>query len=380
MTVEHSDKQPGDIILIDYRNNDGALLNNSQLEEKRPLKLVQWNIERNYKLELIIQKLKDLDADILCIQEVDIGVTRSGGVNGFEEIAMALKMAGAFVVEFIELEHPCRAANDQGGNGLHGNAIFSKYSLKDAYAIIHKHQPVNWEVEGQSMKEPRKGQRVTLRANVETPSANILCYSVHMEVFCGMLDRLCVLGELFQDSRAHVDTSPYQIMFGDMNTVGSGFARFSSKYCLDSTRWSTFGVTEAEFWMDRILRDTKESIVEFLEQKVSTEDLERIQQKSSSLASALRNPQFLEPFSLHDITVINHNGYFKGKLDWALVRQLKPVAWKMDDIEFKASDHRLLYVECVLSETEEDWKAEILNVDKSRRKLSLYDRLSLIQW
>lgn len=42
---------------------------------------VQWNIERGYQLAGIIEELRRIDADILSLQEVDVGCDRSGGVD-----------------------------------------------------------------------------------------------------------------------------------------------------------------------------------------------------------------------------------------------------------------------------------------------------------
>ena len=38
---------------------------------------LQWNIERGYELDGIIEELKRLDADVLSLQEIDIGCARS---------------------------------------------------------------------------------------------------------------------------------------------------------------------------------------------------------------------------------------------------------------------------------------------------------------
>lgn len=36
-----------------------------------------------------------------------------------------------------------------------------------------------------------------------------------------------------------------------------------------------------------------------------------------------------------------------GKLDWALLMGLEAVAWRMANVDFAASDHRMLIVEAV---------------------------------
>ncbi len=39
---------------------------------------MQWNIERGYKLDAVVAELRKINADILALQEVDIGCERSG--------------------------------------------------------------------------------------------------------------------------------------------------------------------------------------------------------------------------------------------------------------------------------------------------------------
>lgn len=55
---------PGDVILHDFRDSSLSQAHDT----KQPLKLLQWNIERGYKLKEIIQELKTLDADVIAIQ------------------------------------------------------------------------------------------------------------------------------------------------------------------------------------------------------------------------------------------------------------------------------------------------------------------------
>ena len=42
---------------------------------------MQWNIERGYKLDNIVQELKHIDADVIALQEVDIGCERSDSID-----------------------------------------------------------------------------------------------------------------------------------------------------------------------------------------------------------------------------------------------------------------------------------------------------------
>jgi len=65
----------GEVIHLDFRPSGGSTHEN---HKQQCLKLLQWNIERGYKLDLIIQQLKQVDADVLSLQEVDVGCERSG--------------------------------------------------------------------------------------------------------------------------------------------------------------------------------------------------------------------------------------------------------------------------------------------------------------
>lgn len=72
------------------------------------IKAIQWNIERGYKLDQIITTLARHQADIICLQELDIDCERTGNKNIPKEIAEALKMNCVYVTEFVEYKSPKR--------------------------------------------------------------------------------------------------------------------------------------------------------------------------------------------------------------------------------------------------------------------------------
>ena len=90
--------EPGTVLLYDY-----AVAPKKKVQDQ-DVKMVQWNIERGYKLEGIIQELQAVDADILMLQEVDLLCARSQGKDVMRELCEALGMWGCFAVEFIELD------------------------------------------------------------------------------------------------------------------------------------------------------------------------------------------------------------------------------------------------------------------------------------
>lgn len=60
---------PGDIVQYDFRGSE-------TLQASESLKIVQWNIERGYKLPEIIEDLRKLDPDVIGLQEIDIHCER----------------------------------------------------------------------------------------------------------------------------------------------------------------------------------------------------------------------------------------------------------------------------------------------------------------
>jgi hypothetical protein len=120
--------QPGEVVEYDYRP-----FTKSTDSPTSRLKMLQWNVERNYSKRIdtitrnlfnslsstlsieadgILQKIKELDPDVCVLQEVDIGCQRSQNRNHMEELCRKLKMKGAFVCEFWELDDPLRKPRD----------------------------------------------------------------------------------------------------------------------------------------------------------------------------------------------------------------------------------------------------------------------------
>lgn len=338
--------KPGDIICYDFRSaSDKKWAKSLEVHgaDPRPpmIKAVQWNIERGYELENIIAMLKRHQADIICLQELDIGCERTGGLDVPEIIAKELKMNCAFVVEFDEHHSPKRSKRTQGG-GLHGNAILSRYEMKP-FVVPHSHHPVNWARDGRKIGEPRHGERIGFGANIHVPGFQhpIRAYSLHLEVFCGIFGRLKQFADIMRDSKAHLEEYPLQMIFGDLNTMAHGIARFSPLYCSDKLRLLSVGYSEAQWWQRYIFdhaTDDTEGLSPLLARHVP-------RNLSESDARALTNPHFYDPFCMSkDTSLHKYFNIFSGKLDWALLRGFHVLAKGMDNHDFKASDHKLLYV------------------------------------
>ncbi|KAJ1963853.1 hypothetical protein GGI12_001804 [Dipsacomyces acuminosporus] len=331
---------PGQIPTYDYRDTDQ---HTATPAIPRPLRVVQWNIERGYQLEAVIATLSRLDADIICLQEIDIGNKRSGGANHGQIIAERLKLNGGVVAEFQELQSPCRDSGQQGG-GIHGNAVYSKHDM--AFRVVdHAHQPYNWPRDGGLLGEPRLGRRLTLAAEVAVPMRpSVLAYSAHFECFTGITGRVGQLSDLLLDSRKSADKLPHQVVFGDFNTFSHSLARFSPKYANGWYRFHTIGMTEPEWWIENILSWYPEDGP--INQRLASQGLPENLRFSNEVLCAAINPGWHDPFDvLKDITISNHAGWMTAKTDWAFVRQLRVVKHWIENREYSESDHRCLVLE-----------------------------------
>lgn len=200
------------------------------------LRVSHWNIERGFKLEIIDllfndsqhykkeflkedfdkDDIKDLDSeiellkntDVFTLNEVDIGMPRTGYKNIAEEFADMVNGSYAFITEFIELD-PSIFEQDKlektKYKGLHGNAIVSRYPIIGT-RIIRLPQCYDWfsreresinlveqirrkssklALDEQIITEIRRGSRVALVAEIELPNKErIHAISVHLENRC----------------------------------------------------------------------------------------------------------------------------------------------------------------------------------------------------
>jgi len=124
-----------------------------------------------------------------------------------------------------------------------------------------------------------------------------------------------------------IDTSiKHQLIFGDLNTVAHGVARLSPNYCCDNLRWKSLGWSEAQWWNNHVFHS---------------------KEQDGPLAK-IRD--FKDPFDVNvDITLSSYRGWYKGKLDWTLVKGFNLDKFKMFGNDFAYSDHRGLLVDLIFS-------------------------------
>jgi endonuclease/exonuclease/phosphatase family metal-dependent hydrolase len=167
------------------------------------LRLVTWNIhkgigtDRCYRLDRIIGVLKALDADVVCLQEVDEGVKRSGHDSQVQRLADALGYT-----------HAALGLNVRVGAGAYGSATLSRHPL--------------WEVRNVDLTVPPKKRRGGLVTRIEHgPPGGWLLANVHLGLL--HLERKVqvkrLLTHLLQDADEH-EHRPV-VIAGDWNEWGN---------------------------------------------------------------------------------------------------------------------------------------------------------------
>ncbi len=142
-----------------------------------PFKALVFNMECGNRLNKILPYLqfhKDLrDADIIFGNELDWGMARSGNLNIAGEIASTLKMNYAFATEFLTV----RAGKDGNLEGRHGNAIFSRFPLKNV-SMLRLPILYDWYCRE---NDARLGTRVALMAEIDVSEKHVGLVCLHLE-------------------------------------------------------------------------------------------------------------------------------------------------------------------------------------------------------
>jgi endonuclease/exonuclease/phosphatase family metal-dependent hydrolase len=134
------------------------------------LNVVTWNIERGTAYASILRALRELNADIVLLQEVDRDCRRTGYRDVARDLSDALRMNWVAAGEFQEIgEARGRRA------AITGQAILSRFPIEDATTLGFKAQDrLRWLL---NPAQPRRGGRIALKAR----TAGITIYNAHIE-------------------------------------------------------------------------------------------------------------------------------------------------------------------------------------------------------
>ncbi len=282
------------------------------------VRVVSWNIERGINFDLIRLALSDpegferearlrngsragdtvkieqqlrilRDADILVLNEVDLGMKRTDYRDVARDLAQALRMNYVYGVEFVEVDHledlglekvdldNAQLARELQQDftpdrdryrGLHGNAVLSRYPIESAriYRLPVCHDWYRTEKAEISkletakrfaatkvfleriQREVRQGGRMALIADVripELPTGVATIVDVHLENRCKPSCRARQMDALLSEIK---EIGHPVIVAGDLNTTGTDGAPTSLRSELLKR------VKDYEFWGRQALK------------------------------------------------------------------------------------------------------------------------------
>lgn len=185
--------------------------------DRRFLRVVSWNIQRGLYLDALIAVLRShpvlADLDALMLNEVDLGMARSGNRDVAWEIGQALGLEHVFGNSYLCLSFgDARDGAPQGENavGLHGNAIFSRWPIVAAQNVsIHVTR------DKFQSSEKRLGAKRALWAELDTPLGRIVLANAHLDSVASPQQRATQLADLIASAtRAGTPL----LLGGDLNT------------------------------------------------------------------------------------------------------------------------------------------------------------------
>lgn len=325
------------------------------IDNSRPLRVATFNVERGYYLEKVIKELRVADADVVLLQELDSGCKRTGGVDVANELAVALDMGGIFATEFEELDDPVRGERRAGG-GVHGNAVLTRLPILPKSSGFFRHSPqYDWEANGHTEGQPRRGGRVSLWIDVEVNKKVVRCVSTHLENKCGILGRVRQFAEMLPTVfNVSGDNKIYDavIMGGDLNTLNHGVVRFDFySQPGDRLRFSTMGLSEAEWWSQNVFQEGNQNNSHLCEQYEELSDLKDGLTLARNLCDPFEKSKDYTMDTQTNWTLWARSFLYNGKLDWILYSSGPDPFLKFSAknvIETGGSDHCLLLVDFVI--------------------------------
>ena len=146
-------------------------------------RVLAWNIERGTQFEAQLQAFRShpylRTCDVLLITEADAGMARSGNRMVAEALARELGMAQVFAPCYIALGKGSGVERQVEGDntlGLHGNAILSRYPIRDIRVV-----PLDNGVDKMAHREQRLGRQAAVAARIDFPNFSLHAVSVHLD-------------------------------------------------------------------------------------------------------------------------------------------------------------------------------------------------------
>jgi len=177
---------------------------------------VAWNVERGTCLDQQVAALQHdprlAGCDLLLVTEADAGMARSGNRMVAEELARLLGMAQVFTPCYLALGKGSGVERDAAGEnrfGLHGNALLSRYPIRDARAVALPNG-----VDKMAHREKRLGRQAAVVATIDFPGRPVQAVSLHLDAQSTQRHRLQQMRLVLEQ----LDPSLPTVIGGDWNT------------------------------------------------------------------------------------------------------------------------------------------------------------------
>ncbi|HLD19848.1 MAG TPA: endonuclease/exonuclease/phosphatase family protein [Patescibacteria group bacterium] len=142
------------------------------------MKIIQLNIWGGRYVKEAVAFFKQECADIICLQEVTSGIFTK---------AESADVAGSDVYEYVKKElgydgvfEKCFSAEIDGKVSHRGNAIFSRYSLKDVYTEFYDYPFTRFDMNMEGREYAHTQPQNFISAHITTPIGELRVMCTHM--------------------------------------------------------------------------------------------------------------------------------------------------------------------------------------------------------
>ncbi len=227
------------------------------------------------RAELMRERERLITADVILLQEMDIGIGRSGYHDATREIAQALGMNYVYAPQQLEIDPVLLGLESipdgRGGQvshqpdpdrykGVFGIAVLSRYPIKSARCFQLQTQPYDWHAgekantdliensrrfaaeilfENKVVREMKVGGRIFFRVDLAVPGLpgdTLTVIHNHLEIKARPQDREAQMVEIL----SHIKEIPHTVvMAGDHNTSKADLSPTSTKRVLARTSTSS---------------------------------------------------------------------------------------------------------------------------------------------
>lgn len=216
-----------------YREHADALLEQTYGLQYRPasepapaeardfLRVASWNIQRGIHLDHIKRYLSEHEhlrhADVILLNEVDIGMARSRNRDVSAELAEHLGFHCVFGNSYVCLDYGDPRDGRLGAPGdnaqsLHGNAILSRFPLLRAESFSLAISKDKFH-----SSEKRLGHKKALWAEVETPLGPLPVVAVHLDAYTSAASRGAQMEDVLRTVQGR-GLADRVLLGGDLNT------------------------------------------------------------------------------------------------------------------------------------------------------------------